>query len=328
MFRFFRRPPRDDFELDAEQAAPPDTSEDLAEGELGPSTGPPRRPLKTILAFGIVAIGLGSLYLSWGGGQRNDPAPPRLLPHGGPPLSQGNPASPSTPPASAPAPPASTDVAPPPDARARTTPPAERPTFYAPLSREPAPVASVPENGPYHVLAQASHEATVENLRSQIAELKLKKLKAELEAAELRKNPRRLFREEKASAESKKESSPLERLARVPPPLLPIPGPTPAERQAQEPATPPAPPQMRVRLVMLEPKEAVIETGYGDSRGWFTVREGQKFPDFVVTDIGQNGVTISLGGRGFFYPVGGSALGAPQDSRSSGPRQSSEPPRR
>ncbi|MGQ0721065.1 MAG: hypothetical protein ACT4PE_05755 [Candidatus Eiseniibacteriota bacterium] len=222
----------------------------------------------------------------------------------------------------------------PPDARARTTPQAERPTFHTPLSRDPretAPVASGQESGPYHVLAQASHEATMENLRSQIAELKLKKLKAELEADELRKNPRRLFREEKASAELKKESSPLERLTRVPPQLPPIPGPIPAERQAQvatQPAPAPAPPQMRVRLVMLEPKEAVIEAGDGDGRGWFTVREGQKFPDFVVTDIGQNGVTISVGGRGVFYPVGGSALGAPHDNRSSGPRQISEPPRR
>jgi hypothetical protein len=178
--------------------------------------------------------------------------------------------------------------------------------------------SGVPGGRPYNELAEASHEATVENLRAQTAELKLKKLKAELEADELRKNPRRLFKEVQRAAEPKKEASSLERRARVPT-VLPIPGPIPPERQAEalaaQSAAPPAPPRMRVRIVTLEPKEAWIEAGDGDNRGWFKVQEGQKFPDFVVTTIGEDGVTISFAGRGFFYPVGGYALGAPQDDR-------------
>ena len=178
--------------------------------------------------------------------------------------------------------------------------------------------------------ALEEHEATVENLRTQIAELKLKKLKAELEAHELRKNPKRLFKEEKAPTEPKKEPSPLARLS----PALPIPGPEPiptqpqAQGQPEQPVAPAAPPQMRVRMVTLEPKEALIEAGDGDSRGWFKVHEGQKFPDFVVTTIGEDGVTIFFAGRGFFYPVGGYALGAPQDNRQGASRQASELPRR
>ncbi len=347
MLRLFRRPRRDSFELDTEDAAPPAGGEDLepdAEGELRPSTGRQRRPLKTILAFGIVAVGLGALYLSWSGGRSDESSlPPRLLPQGPPPLTQRGPASlqgtPMPPVASVPPPPPSTAPAAP---RGPVTPPGEQaqaPTFYLPLQRDPreatqlaAGGSGVRAGGPYNVLAQASHEATVENLRAQIAELKLKTLKADLEADQLRKNPKRLFKEEKLAAEPKKDPSPLERLARVPPPIFPIPGPIPAERQAQalgsQPAAPPAPPQMRVRMVTLEPKEALIEAGDGDSRGWFKVQEGQKFPDFVVTTIGESGVTISFAGRGFFYPVGGYALGAPPDNRQAGSRQASEPPRR
>lgn len=331
MFRLFRRPPRDSFELDTEEAAPPVGTEDLgpdAESKLGPSTGRRRRPLKTILAFGIFAVGLGAFYLSWSGGRSDEPAPPRLLPQGAPPLAaSASKSSPSTAPALPPGPGAS---------QAQQ---AQAPTFYLPLQRDPRETAQVaanqesgvPVGGPYSVLALASHEATVENLRSQIAELKLKKLKAELEADELRKNPKRLFKDEKPLAESKTEPRLLERLARVPPLVLPIPGPVPIPAQPQsqaQPAQPAAPPQMRVRMVTLEPKEALIEAGDGDSRGWFKVQEGQKFPDFVVINIGEDGVTISFAGRGFFYPVGGYALGAPQDNRQAASRQASEPPRR
>jgi hypothetical protein len=339
MLRLFRRPPRDSFDLDAEEAAAPVGGEDLADGELGPSTGRQRRPLKTILAFGIVAVGLGALYLSWSGGGSNEPVPPRLLPQGPPPAQRGQ--QPLGPPTAASALQVSpsTATAPTPSPSAPPTQQAAPPTFYVPLQHDPRETAQVvagrasgPATGPFNVLAQASHEATVENLRSQIAELKRKKLKAELEADELRKNPRRLFKDEKPAAEPKKEPSPLERLARVPPPTLPIPGPILAERQAQlpapQPAAPPAPPQMRVRMVTLDPKDSLIEAGEGDSRGWFKVQEGQKFPDFVVTTIGEAGVTISLAGRGFFNPVGGYALGAPQGNRQAGSRQTFEPARR
>jgi hypothetical protein len=331
MFRFFRRPPRDSFEPDIDEGASPVTSDELAEENA--SAERPRRPLKTILAFGIVAAGLAALYLSWSGGHGNDSAPSRLLPHGSASLIKGRPA-PSTPRVATSAPSVSTDGAAPPDSSAAAAPQAERPTFHAPLPRDPRETSQLSdaEIGPYHMLAQTSHEATMENLRSQIAELKLKKLKAELEADALRKNPGRLFKEEKPSIDLKREASGLERLARVTPPSLPIQGPIPAERLAPaptpQPAAPPAPPQMLVRMVMLEPKEAVIEAGDGDSRGWFTVREGQTFPDFVVTDIGQHGVTISARGRAFFYPVGASALGVLEGHRRSGPRQISEPSRR
>lgn len=338
MLRFFRRPPRDAFGHPNEDV--PATSEEFTEDELGASTERRWRPLKTILAFGMLTAGLGALYLGWSGDLGNDLVPPRLLPHGRVPLTQESSAGssatapPSTPPAVTSTPSISSDRAAPPTSSTQATPQPERPTFHAPLSpdpRETAPIAFGQETSPYSVLAQASQEATVENLRSQIAELKLKKLKAELEADELRKNPRRLFKEERPSAELKRESNGLERLARVPPSSFPIQEPRLTERHAQA-APPPtalvAPPHMRVRMVTLVPKEAVIEAGDGDSRGWFTVREGQKFPDFVVTDIGSNGVTISLGGRGFFYPVGSSALGASEGDRQSGPRQTSEPPRR
>jgi hypothetical protein len=184
--------------------------------------------------------------------------------------------------------------------------------------REPVPGPAGHESAvswrrPYNELAEASHEATVENLRAQAAELKLKKLKAELEADELRKNPRRLFRQESRAADPKKEANSPERQASVPT-TLPSPGPVPAQRQGQalvaQSAGSPAPPQMRVRIVTLEPKEAWIETGDRDNRGWFKVQEGQKLPDFAVTNIEENGVTISFAGRSFFYPVGSYALGA------------------
>src|SRR5207245_2748003 len=149
----------------------------------------------------------------------------------------------------------------------------------------------------------------------------------ELETHGRRNNPKRLFKEEKAPTEPKKEPSPLARLS----PALPIPGsePIPTQPQAQgqpeQPVAPAAPPQMRVRMVTLEPKEALIEAGDGNSRGWFKVQEGQTFPDFVVTRITEDGMTIAFAGRGFFYPVGGYALGAP---RQAGSGQASELPRR
>jgi hypothetical protein len=326
MLRLFGRPSPDSADLDAEDASLPSESDELADGE-GVSSGR-RRTLKAIVAIGLVALGLGSLYLGFMGGHGTDLTLPRPLPPGRPSQAQPNPTRPSETPAT---PSTATVSASPPDASARATPPAERPTFYAPLprdSRDATASVSGPEGGSYQLLAQASHDATMENLRSQIAELKLKKLKAELEADELRKNPKRLFKDERASGELKRDSAALERLARVPPSLLSTPAPIPAEHQAQASAAPTAPPKMRVRMVTLEPKEAVIETGDGDSHGWFTVREGQTFPDFVVTDVRLSGVTISFAGRGYFYPVGGYALGTPEAMPQ--PRQglSREPPRR
>ena len=335
MLRLFRRPSRDNFELDPEAAPAADDNQLGTDAEGEPATGRKRLALKTILASGILAVGLGALYLGWSGSRSDEPVSLRLLPQGRPPLTQGA----LTPPvANAPTPPSSTAPAPPPGPVASPGEQAPAPTFYLPLqrdSREAAPGAAgqetdVPGGGAYNVLAEISQEATVENLRTQIAELKLKKLKAELEAHELRKNPKRLFKEEKAPTEPKREPSPLARLS----PALPIPGPEPiptqpqAQGQPEQPVAPAAPPQMRVRMVTLEPKEALIEAGDGDSRGWFKVHEGQKFPDFVVTTIGEDGVTIFFAGRGFFYPVGGYALGAPQDNRQGASRQASELPRR
>lgn len=339
MLRLFRRPPRDNFGPDTEEAGLGDEGLGLdAESDPAHSTGRPRRPLKAILAFGIFAVGLGALYLSWSGGRRDEPVLPALLPPGRPPLAQGGtppPGAPMPPVANAPTPPPSTVPAPAPGPSAPPTPQAEPPTFYVPLQRDsretaglaPGQATGVPAGAPYTVLAQASHEATVENLRTQIAELKLKKLRAELEADELRKNPKRLFKDEKPLAESKREPRPADRLARVPARALPTPGPTPAPAQPQSPPAA-APPQMRVRMVTLEPKEALIEASGGDSRGWFKVQEGQKLPDFVVTRITEDGVTISLAGREFFYPLGGYALGAPQDNQQPGSRQAADSARR
>jgi len=331
MFRFFRRPPPDSLELDTEGTAPPPAGEDQephTEGARRLSPWRQRSP-RTILVFGGLAVGLGAVYFSWGRGGGEDFALPRLLPQGRTALTQEVPPlqgslSPQTgTPTSSP----STAETP---SRGPDDPPGEQtpvPTFHMPLPRDPRgtpPGASGQESGapggrPYNELAEASHEAAVENLRAQTAELKLKKLKAELEANELRKNPRRLFRQESRASDPKKEANSLARQTSLST-ALPTAGPIPSQRPAQaplaQPAGPPAPPQMRVRLVTLEPKEAWIETGDGDNRGLFKAQEGQKLPDFVVTTIAEDGVTISFAGRSFFYPVGGYALGVqPAPSR-------------
>ena len=86
MLRLFRRPSRDNFELDPE-AAPESGDNQLgpdAEGE--PATGQKRLALKTILASGILAVGFAALYLGWSGSRSDEPVSPRLLPQGRPPL--------------------------------------------------------------------------------------------------------------------------------------------------------------------------------------------------------------------------------------------------
>ncbi|MGH7307112.1 MAG: hypothetical protein ACREK6_00285 [Candidatus Rokuibacteriota bacterium] len=270
-------------------------------------------------------MGLGAVYFSWGRGRGEDFVLPSLLPQGRTALTPEGSAPQAAPPPVTSEPTSSPSTAPA-LSHGRGSPPAEQaqaPTFHMPLPRDPretAPGAAGQESGaagrrPYNEIAEASHEATVENLRAQTAELKLKKLKAELEADELRKNPRRLFKQESRAAQSKKEASSPERLAREPA-IPPIPAGRSAQSLAAESPVPPGPPRMRVRIVTFEPKEAWIETGDGDNRSWFKVHEGQKLPDFAVTTIEENGVTISFAGRSFFYPVGGYALGAqPAPSR-------------
>jgi hypothetical protein len=44
--------------------------------------------------------------------------------------------------------------------------------------------------------------------------------------------------------------------------------------------------------------------------GIFTVREGDAFPEFRVIAVDGRGITISVNGRGYFYPVGGVAIGS------------------
>lgn len=326
MFRFFRRPPPDSLEQETEDAAPPPAGENQEPHTEGARRLSPwrQRSLRTILIFGILAVGLGTVYFSWDRGGGEDFALPRLLPQGRtaltqevPPL-QGRPSSGTSEATS----PSSTGETPShgPDVPLGKQEPV--PTFHMPLPRDPRgtpPGATGQESGApggrsYNELAEASHEAAVENLRAQTAELKLKRLKAELEADELRKNPQRPLRQESRAPDPKKKAADSsERQPRVST-ALPTPGPIPAQRQVQplvaQPAGPPAPPQMRVRIVTLEPKEAWLETGDGDNRGWFKVQEGQKLPDFVVTAIAEDGVTISFAGRSFFYPVGGYALRA------------------
>jgi hypothetical protein len=319
MFRLFRRPPPDSLELNTEDAAPPPAGEDQEPHTEGARRLSPWRQhsLRTILTFGILAVGLGAVYFSWGRSRGEDFVLPRLLPQGRtaltqeiPPLLGGPSSGTSEPPSSSP-----TGKAP---SRGPDVPLGEQepvPTFHMPLPPDPRGTppgtagqeSGAPAGRPYNELAEASHE------------LKLKKLKAELEADELRKNPRRLFRQESRASDPKKEANSPARQTRLST-ALPTAGPIPSQRPAQaplaQPAGPPAPPQMRVRLVTLEPKEAWIETGDGDNRGLFKAQEGQKLPDFVVTTIAEDGVTISFAGRSLFYPVGGYALGVqPAPSR-------------
>jgi hypothetical protein len=341
MFRLFRRPPRDSFDLDTEDTAAPAANERLepdAEGERRRSPRRRQRLLKPILAFAILALGLGALYFGWSRGRGEESVLLRLLPQVHTALTQeGSPQGARPPGTSEPTSSPSYAPAPSRGPGAPSAELAEGPTPYVPLPRDPRETApgaagqesSAPGGRPYNELAEASHEATVENLRAQTAELKLKKLKAELEADELRKNPGRLLKQERTAAKPKKEANSPDRLARertVPQ----VPGPIPAERKAQalaaQSAAPPAPPRMRVRIVTPQSKEAWIEAGDDDNRSWFKAQEGQKFPDFVVTTIGEDGVTISFAGRSFFYPVGGYALAAPQgDQRTAAPARAAAP---
>src|SRR3989475_12936796 len=115
MLRLFRRPSRDNFEP-APEAAPA-----VGDNELGPdaegdrTTGRKRLALKTIPASGILAVGLGALYLRWSGSRSDEPVSLPPLPQGRPPLTQG---APTPPRADRPPPPPSTAPAPPPRPRA------------------------------------------------------------------------------------------------------------------------------------------------------------------------------------------------------------------
>src|SRR5881397_592854 len=133
MLRLFRRPSRDNFELDPAPAAGDNQLGPDAEGK--PATGRKRLALKTILASGILAVGLGALYLGWSCSRSDEPVSPRLLPQDRPPLTQG-PASlqgaltPSV--AIAPTPPPSTAPLPPPGPVASPAEQAQAPTFSLP----------------------------------------------------------------------------------------------------------------------------------------------------------------------------------------------------
>ena len=309
---FFRRPPADQFDLgpDAE-VQPPQEDEALPSAEGGER----RRSLKPILAVVMLAAGVGVLYLTWGGSSPSLAPSPALLPQGSTPpgrpaagpVPQLSPSTPSTEPGSS-APP-STIAGPEQPARPDPgRPPA--PTFYRPLNEPGQEVASPA----FSSIAQMSHQVTLATLESQAAEQRLKKLKAELEAEELRKNPRRLFpQEQRSEAKPALVESALDRLARLPaPPVAPLAPPAAGRPQAPAPTPSPVanPPAMRVRMIELDPKAAYITTGEGPSAGRFRVQEGQQFPDFVVTQITEDGVTIAVQGRGYFYPVGGTVLGA------------------
>jgi hypothetical protein len=338
LFRLFRRPPRDTFGLgdDADVPSPaPSADAGTADDPLMEPMTPPRTHLKPIIATVALLGGLGALYLSWGGGaSQDDMRASRLLPADRSPLAAAPaPAGPgpsgnavAVGPAAVPSAPMPAGVAPaptgaPPPSVGPAAGPA--PTFYGPLQRDTPAMPADPSPGGrgYQTVADASHDVTIETLRAQVAETRLKKLKAELEEAELKKNPGRLFKSDNKPAEAPLAA--LERVSRALPALGPVPGPPvsgpvplaphPAGAVAAPPTPPPpAAPTMRVRMVSVEPtKEAVVEAGDADNRGWFTVHEGQRFPDFIVTSITPDGVTISMGGRGFFYPVGGLALGAP-----------------
>src|SRR5438094_10478665 len=117
MLRLFRRHSRDNFEPDPEAAPAVGDNELGPDAEGKPATGRKRLALKTILASGVLAVGLAALYLGWSGSQSDEPLSPRLLPQSRPPLTQGPASLPGalTPPvANAPTPLPSTAPAPPP----------------------------------------------------------------------------------------------------------------------------------------------------------------------------------------------------------------------
>src|SRR5206468_5661026 len=115
MLRLFRRPSRDNFEPDPEAAPAAGDNELGPDAEGARATGRKRLALKTILASGILAVGLGALYLGWSGSRSDEPVSLRLLPQGRPPLTEGPAALPGalTPPV-ANAPPPLPSTAPPP----------------------------------------------------------------------------------------------------------------------------------------------------------------------------------------------------------------------
>src|ERR687892_2098378 len=82
MLRFFRRPPPDSLELDTESTAPTAGGENREPHTEGERRSSPwrQRSMRTTLVFGILAVGLGAVYFSWGRGRGEDFVLPRLLP--------------------------------------------------------------------------------------------------------------------------------------------------------------------------------------------------------------------------------------------------------
>jgi hypothetical protein len=76
-----------------------------------------------------------------------------------------------------------------------------------------------------------------------------------------------------------------------------------------------------VLLVTEDPEpEALIRASDGaEGGGIFRVRPGDQFPEFTVVRVDSRGMTVSVAGRGYFYPVGGMAIGTQPPAATSRP---------
>ncbi|MFQ5945147.1 MAG: hypothetical protein ACE5NC_02730 [Anaerolineae bacterium] len=307
----FRRP-RVEFDHDPLAPATGETDSEAHEPPASLFRNSRRWPWKPILAVGLLALGLGGLWNQWGGSSQEGPAPPSLLPSSTVPES---PPGVTQEPASAPEP-QPTPSASPPLASARPA---------GVESAEPAP-AGPPAEEAFAELVQVRHEATIEELRAAIADQRLKRLKAEVQARAIKENPELVLDKRKPD----REASVSEPSVPTPPPArraIPF-----AQKSATGGAKPEIlpdakPPMLRVRMVWLEPvPAALLETVHEAERARFTVRRGDRFPEFAVVDIDAQGVTLAVGDVRYFYPVGGTALVAQRSNRRGPAGQEDRPP--
>jgi hypothetical protein len=320
----FRRSPATLQDLEPAGAA-----DDALTDEAAPS--PPRRPgrRRQILALVLSLIAVGWFAIRWLGTADSPPSPPR------PPLiAQPGPLAPAppAPPAQAPAPAAGEA-----GQAARPAEPAqpaghERPDFFRPIESAPAAGAA---DGAWSELARAQHEFALEEQRMRLAEARLKRVRAEAEAREIERNPSRLFKRDEPEAprlfsQLPRGPVPQPQAAAPPVPAQPQPG---ARELAQ--AAPPRPEAPPLRVLMVsgdEEPEALVQSLDGSSGGGlFTVRRGDSFPEFTVVSVDGRGVTVSAQGRGYFYPLGGVAIGArlpaqPAQARPQAAPQAAAPP--
>lgn len=294
MWEFLRRRRQPDLaDLPQEPGEAP-LEEDLDE-ESAELAERPRRSRTPLIALGLLGLGLIAFLWSWSGRRPALGPPPRLLHQVQPPGAAESPAS-------LPAP--------------NRPQPSAAPTFYQelPASGRAEPRSAEPPSASagsaYQALADKQQRVQLAEYQARLAELDLKAARAQAEADEIRKNPKVVLRGLGGPVPPVAPPLPLQPppplVSSQPQPLAPRgPAGTPAVPMA--PLPPPPPPAMRVRMVTLDPRrEALIET----SGAWFTVRPGEQFPQFRVLSVDPSGVVIDTGMQRYFYPVGGTALGA------------------